>query len=106
MRGDKVIIRAFGGEPLVRLIWNVYPDTIEICNEEGYQKLVTGEPWIPIGFPRKDVFQYDPGVFEKLMREWESNPAVWDSLVVWLDDADGTPQGLAEQTTLQLSKFS
>ncbi|MGH8071786.1 MAG: hypothetical protein ACRERE_42435 [Candidatus Entotheonellia bacterium] len=88
MRGEKVIVRAFGGEPLVRLIWDVYPDAIDICDEGGYQRLLTGESWIPIGFPRRDVFRYDPGVIERLTREWRVNPSVWESLTVWLDDVE------------------
>jgi len=106
MRGDKVIVRAFGGEPLIRLIWNVYPDIIDICDEEGYQRLLAGESWIPIGFPRKDIFQYDPGVVEELMREWRGNPAIWESLSIWLDEDEVNQEGLSEQTTLRLSRFS
>jgi hypothetical protein len=86
MQGEKVIVRAFKGEPLVRLIWEVFPDAISICDQEGYQKLLAGEPWMPIGFPRKDVFRYDAAVVEKLMSAWQVDPSIWDSLSLWTDD--------------------
>jgi hypothetical protein len=40
------------------------------------------------------------------MREWKVNPAVWESLTVWLDDVEEKEEGLAEQTTLRSSRFS
>jgi hypothetical protein len=88
MRGDQVIVRAFEGEPLVRRIWKVHPDAIDICDNNGYQRLLAGEFWMPIGFPRRDVFRYDPEILEKLMAEWRVNPAVWENLTVWADDLE------------------
>jgi len=87
MRGEKVIVRAFDGEPLVRLIWDVAPKTVYICNEEGYQRLLAGEPWMPIGFPRKDVFQYDPAVAERLTMNWRGDPSIWENLAVWVEES-------------------
>jgi hypothetical protein len=83
MRGEKVIVRAFDGEPLVRLIWEVSPKAVYICSEEGYQRLLAGEPWIPIGFPKNDVFQYDPVIAERLKQIRRDDPAMWENVPPW-----------------------
>jgi hypothetical protein len=88
MQGEKVIVRAFKGEPLIRLIWEVYPDAIGICDEAGYQKLLRDEPWMPIGFPLRDVFRYDAEIIEKLMQNWQLQPSIWDNLSLWTDDTE------------------
>jgi hypothetical protein len=83
MRGEKVIVRAFGNEPLVRRIWEVFPDIIYICSEEGYEKLMAGEEWMPVGFHREDVYHYDPTVAAVLLENWRSNPTFWEHLTCW-----------------------
>jgi hypothetical protein len=83
MQGEKVIVRAFEKEPLVRYIWAVFPDVIYICSEEGYQKLMAGEEWRPVGFPREDVFQYDPGNGDALSENWRHDPCFWEHLTRW-----------------------
>lgn len=83
MRGEKVIVRAFDGEPLVRLIWEVSQKAVYICSEEGYQRLLAGEPWLPIGFPKNDVFQYDPVVAERLKQNWHDDPSTWEDVPLW-----------------------
>lgn len=86
MRGDYVIVRAFDGEPLLRVIWRVTPTTIEICDAPGYRKLRSGQRWLPIGFPRSDVFPYDAATLAMLEQDWQNygtHPAVWDGLSPW-----------------------
>ena len=63
MRGNQVIVRAFGNRVLVRRVWDADEGAIYITNDEGLEKLENGDPgaaW-PIGFPMEDVFRYDPG---------------------------------------------
>jgi hypothetical protein len=52
----------------------VLPDVIYICSDEGYEKLMAGEEWMPVGFLRKDVFHYDPSVADALSENWCCNP--------------------------------
>lgn len=63
MRGDKVIVRSFGGRPLVRRVWAADEHGVYISAEGEYQKLSRGEEALsPVGFPREDVFRFDPEI--------------------------------------------
>jgi hypothetical protein len=86
MRGEQVIVRALGGEPLIRRVWEVFPDAIYICSEEGYEKLIAGDGWMPVGFPREDVFRYDPSMMEALLENWHSDSTVWNRLTLWKEN--------------------
>jgi hypothetical protein len=69
IRGETLIVRAFGGELLVRRVWDITKTLVYIATEEQYEKLASGS-WSPserlelclepIGVPAEDVFQYDP----------------------------------------------
>ena len=60
MRGEMVIIRAYGGVPLVRRFWEANDRVIYITNDEQLRLLMNGEKAVsPIGFPKKDVFKFD-----------------------------------------------
>jgi hypothetical protein len=61
MRGDLVIVRAFRGVPLVRRVWEEVERGVYITDDAHLEQLLAGEKTIqPIGFPREDVFRYDP----------------------------------------------
>lgn len=63
MKGDFVIVRAFGGEALVRRVWEVAGNTVFISAPEQYARLAEGQEALwPVGFPRRDVFHYDPAL--------------------------------------------
>jgi hypothetical protein len=55
-RGEKVIVIAFGGRELERIVWEDAGAGILICTEEGYTKAIHsgGEP-VCVGFPASDV---------------------------------------------------
>jgi phage repressor protein C with HTH and peptisase S24 domain len=60
MKGDKVIVRAFGGVALVRRVWAVKNGLVYISDEKEFHKREAGEDALePIGFPVADVFAYD-----------------------------------------------
>lgn len=79
MRGDKVIVRAYGGIPLIRRIWDENDCAVYITNDEQFQLLTDDKVAIePIGFPREDVFKYDPelaSLMDQLVKneKWDWN---------------------------------
>lgn len=63
MRGDLVIVRAFGGKPLVRRIWEDAGRGVYITTDAIFKNLLAGDNKIqPVGFPREDVFKFDSGI--------------------------------------------
>ena len=59
-KGDKVIVRTFRGQPLIRRVWEVAQDVVFICSEENYKALSSGEDGLlPVGFPREYVYRYN-----------------------------------------------
>ena len=60
MRGSVVVVRAFDGQRLVRRVWDVKGKTVYVCDDQGFERLVAGDPEaMPIGFPAADVFEHD-----------------------------------------------
>lgn len=61
MRGDLVIVRAFGGKPLIRRVWEEVERGVYITDDALFQRLMAGENGTiqPVGFPREDVFKFD-----------------------------------------------
>lgn len=63
MRGQKVVVRAFGGKALVRRVWVADEDAVYVFDEQEFVLAVRGQQTLlPVGFPRKDVFEYEPGL--------------------------------------------
>jgi hypothetical protein len=78
MRGETVIVRAFGGKPLIKKVWSLGARVIYLIDAEELEKLLAGrEALSPIGFPKEDVFRYDP----ELARDLEG--VVWSELSNW-----------------------
>lgn len=87
MRGEIVIVRAYGGQPLVSRVWNTTPTAVAVCSEETFQRLAAGEDApMPIGFAPEDVFCYDPNLLPVLETSYQYDPSIWDRLTVWRDD--------------------
>lgn len=71
MRGDTVIVRAFGGKALLRRVWDVGERVVYVTNDEEFDKLAAGRPAIePIGFPKEDVFRVSGGNSPEPNLEW------------------------------------
>jgi hypothetical protein len=67
MRGDLVIVRAYKGVPLVRRVWEEVEHGVYITDDTNLKRLLAGEDAIqPIGFPREDVFKFDPEIASKI----------------------------------------
>ena len=77
MKGEFVVVRAYGEEPKVLRIWEVRGDTALVSAPDQFAKLESGaEALLPVGFPMQDVFQYDP----KLEGEIASGKIEWQHL--------------------------
>jgi hypothetical protein len=73
MRGDIVIVRAHGGQPLVRRVWEVNGNVVYITNDEQLKRNESGLPMLwPVGFPSEDVFCFSPQIANRSKVEWES----------------------------------
>lgn len=82
MRGDIVIIRTYGDIPLIRRVWDEDGnDIIYITNDEQFQLLIDGKEALePIGFPRRDVFKYDPELTSFMDRLYKEGKWDWNKL--------------------------
>jgi len=77
MRGEKVIVKAYGNKPLVRLVWSINSAVVFVTDNTGYRLMETeSEATSIIGFPQEDVFKYDPAL-EKIIGQPTWN---WDEL--------------------------
>lgn len=76
-RGDRVVVRACGGEALIRRVWEAYGAAVVVTDDAGYRELQAGrEAPMPIGVPTEDVFRYESGIERKIgTPEWR-----WDRL--------------------------
>ena len=56
MRGEKVIVRIYGGATIERIIWEETDRRVYVTSEDNFEKLKRGQ-WeaLPIGFPRSDI---------------------------------------------------
>lgn len=74
MKGEKVIVRAFGDEPLLRVVWEVLPGVVLITTAEQFEMLKQKQrDTKPLGFPAEDVFYYDEAqwaAFTKHPQSW------------------------------------
>lgn len=83
MRGELVICKDALGRPLVRRVWEVVNKyCVTICNPNRYDLLVkaydTQLP--PLGWPREDVYHYDPQALEEFVKDGIVDPELWKQL--------------------------
>jgi hypothetical protein len=82
--GDLVILRSYGGMPLVRRVWSWDSVAVYITNDEQFERLIDGKSAIqPVGFPLEDVFAYDEGVAASIDSLFESGRMDWKKLRPW-----------------------
>lgn len=87
MRGKKVIVRAWGNRPLVRVIWDVCEDSVLVTNEHGLSALESGNAGpMPIGFPFSEVFVYEDVKAETVIEAYASGRSPqWGALQQFTD---------------------
>jgi hypothetical protein len=82
MKGELVIVRSYGGKPLVRRLWDERETVIYITNDEQFQLLLEGKGGLePIGFPREDVFKYDDDLARSMDVRYLAGKWDWDKLI-------------------------
>jgi hypothetical protein len=81
MTNQTVIVRDFQGEPLVRKVWKVANQKVYVFAE--------GSGRSPIGFPREDVFSYDPKHLPEIEKNYRKNPSIWNRLTQWPGEKNG-----------------
>ncbi len=76
-RYDRVVVRAFAGEPLERVVCGSANSIVHVLypgSVANFEASHTGG----IGFPWNDVFEFDTVVFERLRTQWaERRDADW-----------------------------
>jgi hypothetical protein len=84
MRGEQVVVRAFGDEALVRRVWDVSERAVFIVSDQNFRALSAGRPGLwPVGFFRRDVFRFDETVTALVASSSAENPLDWDQLEPW-----------------------
>lgn len=77
MFGEIVLVREFGGTPVVCRVWEVTREKVYICTREKFERLKEhkDKPFpsncFPIGFPKRDVFRYNPKMNLRDSSLWE-----------------------------------
>jgi len=86
MFGETVLVREFGGRPVICKVWEVTREKVYICTEENFEilKAHKDKPFpsnrFPIGFPKEDVFRYNPKR-KAILDNWRNNPKFWEQMV-------------------------
>lgn len=72
-QGDRVLLRAFRGEALVRRFVEPGERVAYVTDEEGFKALNMGAPTERvIGFPWEDVFVFRPGIRDGADIDWSA----------------------------------
>ena len=81
MRGEIVVVRAWGGVPLVRRVWETGNKIVYITDDEQLRRYEQGLPMlIPIGFPIEDVFRLQRNAIL-------GDKVTWETMEPWSREA-------------------
>jgi hypothetical protein len=77
------IAKAYGGEPLKRLVVGGAHNLVYVLNPES-KDAVENNPHAGVGFPSECVFEFDPGLFPRLQEAFAEDRtaelwALWQS---------------------------
>ena len=65
----RVLVRAYGDEPLERVLIEARGRVAFVANPASVTRIATGES-SPVGFPLSDVFSFDEKHYCQLRSEW------------------------------------
>lgn len=78
-----VIVRDYRGRPARLVVVSRAPDRVYVTGQDTIDAVARGE-LSAVGFPFKDVFQFDEEAYRRLAAEWDSEgcvePCRWDDL--------------------------
>lgn len=82
MKGDLVIVRAFGDEALVRRVWDENDKGVWVTNDAEFELLSNSKGGIEplLGFPRRDVFRFDPDLLMATQDTSNDGKRDWNQL--------------------------
>jgi hypothetical protein len=88
IRGALLIVRVYGGRPLIRRSWDVGESVVFVTREQMFQLLMQQDDKAigPIGFSKEDVFQYDPTLIESIMKFLNAKQFNWRKLAHFGND--------------------
>lgn len=69
MDHHKVLVRAFGGEPLEMIAIREAGNLVYVANPGSLARIASEETW-PVGVPSEDVFVFDAETFKGLRQKW------------------------------------
>lgn len=78
-----VLVRAFEGQPLRRILVEESPDILYVANPRYLGEVQDGHSR-PIGFYRRDCFAWDEDAFERLAKSYaaekRTRPEAWSGM--------------------------
>ena len=82
MRGDVVILRAYLGRPYIMKVWEMGKRVVYLAKEEQYLYLLSNDSRAvePIGFPKEDVFEFNPKIAKAIDTLSEGKSFNWEKL--------------------------
>lgn len=87
-----VIVRAFKGEPLQRVVLEASHAHVLVANPDSLPRIESGES-SPLALPRSDVFEFDGDLYQSLQDEFkergETSAKSWRSLRPWAGSVHG-----------------
>jgi len=59
MEGARVIVRCYGDEPRICVVYQIKNDRVLVTDQDGLNRMRSDKSGLsPIGFPKCDVFEY------------------------------------------------
>ena len=74
MKGELVILRTYGGQPLVRRVFEITDKAVFVTDDARKDGLIS------VGIPRDDVFEYDPNLAANADQLFKSGKWDWKKL--------------------------
>ena len=80
MKGQLVIVRAFGNEPHIRRVLEADQDVAVITDDEQLALISNGQPGLRVCIHRSEIFNFDQKALETYKRTERMD---WAKLTLW-----------------------